>query len=212
LEDFLRDYLPGWMQRDLPMMLIATQLTPNEAAMIRPDDTRTPPWWLRLLVWCGRKGLFVYYFAKTLLVGRFPPLRMALGRSFAIAGEALIDSWRDGYQRRPFYIPGSINGGWQREAGMDPAVQQALVAWRRTLFNTVITGVVLVVLGSLLAIGAVVTLPFVFELPQWLWVLLPCALMFSWIGAFSFLTWRVNRVVAKRPGPPEPGNPDMKPK
>lgn len=211
LEDFLRDYLPGFMKQDLPMMLIATQLTVDEAAMIRPTDTRTPPWWLRLLAWCGFTGLYLYYFFKSLLVRKFPPLRVALGRSFAIAGEALIDSWRDGYQRRPFYIPGSINGGWQREAGMDPAVQEALVVWRRKLFNTVITGVVLVVLGTSLAVSAVIALPFWFHVPSWVWYLTPLAVLLCWGGAFSFLTWHVKRVVAKRPGPAEPANPDMKP-
>jgi hypothetical protein len=206
LGGFLQDYLPGWMKQDLPMMLIATQLTAEECAMIRPEDTRTPPWWMRLLVWTGFKGLGLYYFAKTLLVRRFPPLKLALGRSFAIAGEALIDSWRDGYQRRPFWIPGSVNGGWQREAGMDEAMQERLRAWRRTLFSTVILGVTCVVLAALLTLAGFIAIPFILDLPAWVWALLPCSVLICWISAFSILTWRVKRVVAKRPGPQAPGN------
>ncbi len=211
LGGFLQDYLPGWMKRDLPMQLIATQLTPDETAMIRPEDTRTPPWWMRLLVWTGFKGLCLYYFAKTLLVRRFPPLKFALGRSFAIAGEALIDSWRDGYQRRPFWIPNSVNGGWQREASMDEAMQEKLRTWRRTLFSTVILGVTCVVLAALLTLAMLLAIPFVFDLPAWVWALLPCSVLICWMSAFSILTWRVKRVVAKRPGPKEPGNPELKP-
>jgi hypothetical protein len=210
LEDFLRDYLPGWMKRDLPFMLIRTQLTPEEAEMIRPAEVRRPPWWMRLITWVGFATLWWYYLAKWLLVRRFPPLRMALGRSFALAGEALIDSWRDGYERRPFYIPGSINGGWQREAGMDEAMQEKLRTWRRSLFSTVLWGVALVMLGTLLAVGSAVALVFVLELPTWIWSFTPVAVIACWAGAFTFLTSRVKRVVARRPGPKVPGNPDLR--
>ncbi len=210
LERFLEDYLPACLKQDLPMMLIETQLSSHEAAMIRPTETRIPPWWMRLLGWCGFTGLRAYYLAKSILVRWFPPLRGALGRSFSIAGDALIDSWRDGYQRRPFFIPGSINGGWQREVGMDEAVQERLRIWRRTLFSTVIVGVILVVLGTLLTLGLLITLPLWLEAPHWLYAL-PIAVLICWAGGFSFLTWRVKRVVAKRPGPAEPGNPDLTP-
>lgn len=208
LEDFLRDYLPSCLKQDLPFMLIRTQLTPAEAEMIRPDDVRRPPWWLRLAGWAGFKGLRCYYLAKSLLLRWFPPLRYALGRSFALAGDALIESWRDGYQRRPFYIPGSVDGGWQREAGMDEVMQERLRVWRRSLFGTVFSGVVLAVVAMLLTVGGIVALPFAFELPAWAWSLTPLAMLVSWVCAFGFLTWRVKRVAAQRPGPKPPGNPD----
>lgn len=208
LGGFLQDYLPPFLKRDLPMMLIATQLKPDEMAMIRPDDTRTPPMWLRIAAWFGFLGLRCYYVAKSLLVRKFPPLRVALGRSFAIAGEALIDSWRDGYDRRPFYIPGSVDE-WPREVGMDDAMQEQVRTWRRSLFRTVIGGVVLVVLGALLVLAGIIALPFMFELPAWAWGLIPLAVLVCWVGAFGTLTWTVKRVVAKRPGPKGPDNPDL---
>lgn len=210
LEGFLANYLPVWLKASVPWMLITTQLSPPEAAMINPDPVRRPSWFLRLVMWFAFRVLWLYYAIKTVLTRHFPPLKQALGRSFGIAGGALIDSWRDGYQRRPFWIPGSVSGGWQRQPGMDPAMEQRLQAWRQSLFSTVLWGVAFVMLGCLLVLGPLVALPFVFELPQWVWVFLPCAIIGCWMGAFGFLTWHVKRVVAKRPGPKEPGNPDLR--
>lgn len=210
LEGFLANYLPSCMKRDVPWMLITTQLTRDEAAMIDPDPQRRASLWLRLVMPVVFVLLRIYYGSKSVIVRHCPPLRYALGRSFSIAGEALIDSWRDGYQRRPFWIPGSVTGGWQRQPDMDPAMEQRVQAWRQSLFGTVMWGVALVILGSNLLIGSLVALPFVFDLPQWVWVFLPCSLIFCWMAAFTILTWTVKRVVAKRPGPKAPGNPDLR--
>jgi hypothetical protein len=210
LEGFLANYLPGWMKQDVPWRLITTQLSRDEAAMIDPEPERRRGLILRVLVPVGFAVLWLYYLIKSVLIRRVPPLRHALGRSFAIAGEALIDSWRDGYQRRPFWIPGSVSGGWQRQEGMDPAMEQLVQAWRQSLFTTVILGVALVITGMLLVVAGLVALFFAFKLPQWLLVFLPCAIIACWAMAFTTLTWSVQRVVAKRPGPQAPRNPDLR--
>jgi hypothetical protein len=210
LEGFLANYLPGYMKKSVPWMLITTQLTAEEASKINPDPTRRLPLWLTLGWPVARVGLGIYYAVKNVITKRFPPLKYALGRSFMIAGEALIDSWRDGYQRCPFWIPGSVSGGWQRQPGMDPAMEQQVQAWRQRLFGTVLWGIVFAVLGSLLVVGGIIAVPFFFELPQWVWIFLPCSFIVCWMLAFSFLTWRVKRVASERPGPKAPGNPDLR--
>lgn len=209
LEGFLANYMPRCMKQSVPWKLITTQLTADEAAMINPDPTRRVPLWLGLLWPIAFTGLRIYYAMKSVITKHFPPLKYALGRSFSIAGEALIDSWRDGYQRRPFWIPGSVSGGWRRQPGMDTAKEAELQAWRQQLFGTVLWGVFFVILGSVLVLGGVVAVPFFFDLPQWIWVFLPCSFIACWLLAFSFLTWRVKRVAAKRPGPKAPANPDL---
>jgi hypothetical protein len=210
LEGFLANYLPGWMKPAVPWKLITTQLTRDEAAMINPDPQRRAGLRVRLLVPVGLGVLWIYYVIKSIIIRHCPPLRYALGRSFTFAGQALIDSWRDGYQRRPFWIPGSVSGGWQRQPDMDPAMEQRVQAWRQSLFGTVMWGVAGVFAGSLLLLAMVVAVFFVFELPQWVLVFLPCAFIACWLGAFTTLTWTVKRVVAKRPGPKAPGNPDLR--
>ncbi len=209
LEGFLANYMPGFMKQQVPWMLITTQLSREEAAMINPDPNRTGSWFFRVLMRVVFAVLWLYYGIKSVITRRFPPLRVALGRSFAIAGKALINSWRDGFERRPFWIPGSATGGWQRQPGMDAAREKALQEWRQSLFGTVLWGVGCVMAGSLLLLGGLVALPFMFDVPQWIWVFLPCSIILSWMGAFSFLTWRVKRVARQRPGPQEPGNPDL---
>jgi hypothetical protein len=200
---FLQDYLPPVLMRDLPMMLVGTQLTKAEVELIKPPNTRTPRLWLRALVGTVFCLLKLYYLVKHLLVSRLPLARHALGTAFAVAGEALIDSWRDGYQRRPFFIPDDVGGGWHREAGMDRSTMQALRRWRIELFNTVVKGVALVITGTVLLLATVLVVPFVIDQPWWS-LGLPLVMLLCWVAGLYFLTWRVKSVAARRPGPVEP--------
>ena len=200
---FLQDYLPPFLMRDLPLMLVGTQLTKAEVADIRPEKTRNPSLRMRFLI----RGVFFflkfYYLAKHLLVDHFPPLRRALASAFATAGDALIDSWRDGYQRRPFFIPDSVGGGWHRESGTDRTVMQALRKWRIELFNQVIKGVSLTITATLLTVVCIVVLPFVAAFPWWLCGL-PLLMLISWLWGLYSLTCGVSAIVRRRPGPVEP--------
>ncbi|HEX3132347.1 MAG TPA: oxygenase MpaB family protein [Planctomycetota bacterium] len=58
---FLQDYLPPCLMRDLPLMLVATQLSKQEVADIRPPGTRTPSLGMRVLVGSGFTFLKLYY-------------------------------------------------------------------------------------------------------------------------------------------------------
>lgn len=200
---FLQDYLPPFLMRDLPLMLVGTQLTKNELADITPAGTRRPPFLVRLLVGCGFTFLKLYYLAKHLLIDWIPPLRVAMGKAFSFAGDALIDSWRDGYQRRPFFIPDSVGGGWHRETGYDRAVAQKLRRWRIDLFGQVVKSVGLIILATLLTIVASVVIFFVVGFPWWLFGL-PLATLLLWGFGLYGLTWGVAAVVRRRPGPSAP--------
>ena len=200
---FLQDYLPPKLMRDLPMMLVARQLSAKEVADIRPPGTRKPPFGMRLLVGIGFGGLRVYYAAKYLVIDCIPPLRMALGKAFSYAGDALIDSWRDGYQRRPFFIPDSAGGGWHREPGYDRSVAQKLRRWRIELFGQVVKSVGLIVAATLMTILTVVAVLFLIGTPWWFFGL-PLATMLLWILGLYGLTWGVAAVARRRPGPAAP--------
>ena len=200
---FLQDYLPPFLMRDLPLMLAGTQLTKAEVDDLRPAKTRHPSLVMRLLVRSVFFFLKFYYLAKHLLVDYCPPLRWALATAFSVAGDALIDSWRDGYQRRPFFIPDSVGGGWYREMGTDRTVMQALRKWRIELFNQVIKGVSLTITATLLTVVCIVVLPFVAAFPWWLCGL-PLLTLIAWLWGLYSLTWGVSAIVRRRPGPVEP--------
>jgi hypothetical protein len=200
---FLQDYLPPFLMRDLPLMLVGTQLGTKELADITPPGTRTPPLGIRLLVKSGFVFLKLYYVAKHLLIDWIPPLRTALGSAFAHAGDALIDSWRDGYQRRPFFIPDSVGGGWHREAGYDRVVAQKLRRWRIELFGQVVKSVGLIIAATLLTIVASLTIFLIFGTPWWS-LGLPLLTLICWIMGLYGLTWGVAAVVRRRPGPAAP--------
>lgn len=200
---FLQDYLPPFLMRDLPLMLVGTQLTAAEVKDITPADTRTPTIAMRLLVGSGFTFLKLYYWAKHLLIDTIPPLRSAMAKAFSFAGDALIDSWRDGYQRRPFFIPDSAGGGWHREPGYDRTVAQKLRRWRIDLFGQVVKSVGLVVTATLMTIITSVVIFFVVGFPWWLFGL-PLLTLLLWGFGLYGLTWGVAAVVRCRPGPAEP--------
>jgi hypothetical protein len=200
---FLQDYLPPILMRDLPLMLVGTLLTKAEVTDITPPGTRTPSLAMRFMVWFGFTFLKLYYWAKHLLIDWIPPLRSAMAKAFSFAGDALIDSWRDGYQRRPFFIPDDVGGGWHREPGIDRTVMQALRKWRIGLFGHVVKSVGLVISATLLTIITAVVMPFVPGFPWWFFGL-PLLTLVCWGFGLYGLTWGVSAIVRRRPGPAEP--------
>jgi ER-bound oxygenase mpaB/B'/Rubber oxygenase, catalytic domain len=212
LEFFLAEYLPKRMRPDVPMMLIETLLPPENVDMIRPKDSAKPTTGNRLLLKSAFFFVRLYYAFKAFIVTHIPVAGQVLGSSFAIAGDALIDSWRDGYDRRPFYIPDSATGGWRREPGMNQEVRRALREWRVELFGTVFKGLAFLIGGTLLAafiMAAAVVWGF-WETQQLLSLsligiaagVLVCG--GGWIISSYILTARVLAVVKRRPGPKEP--------
>jgi ER-bound oxygenase mpaB/B'/Rubber oxygenase, catalytic domain len=213
LQLFLASYLPESMRQDVPFMLIASQLSPHDANLIRPDNTPPPSTQNKWLLTIGFGVLKIYYAFKAWIVQRFPAAGSLLGRSFTIAGEALIDSWRDGFARRPFYIPDTVNGGWKVQDGMDNEVRRELRTWRQKLFTTVFQGLAILIATTLLSavVGVAGAWYLIEEQTSWVMTLIvflalpiaTCAI--GWTLATSFLTNRVRAIVAQRPGPTEPG-------
>ncbi len=213
LEFFLAEYLPKRMRPDVPMMLIETLLPPENVAMIKPRDSAEPTSANRLLLKISFFFVRWYYTFKAIIVRHVPVAGHVLGSSFAIAGDALIDSWRDGYDRRPFYIPDNATGGWRREAGMNQDVRRALREWRVELFGTVFKGHAFLIGGTLLAAFImIVAMVWAFWDADHLLAVtlngfgagvLVCG--GGWIIISYILTSRVQSVVDRRPGPKGPG-------
>jgi hypothetical protein len=213
LEFFLAEYLPKRMRPDVPMMLIETLLPPENLAMIKPRDSAQPTSANRLLLKMSFFFVRWYYTFKAIIVHHVPVAGHVLGSSFAIAGDALIDSWRDGYDRRPFYIPDNATGGWRREAGMNQDVRRALREWRVELFGTVFKGLAFLIGGTLLAAFIMVAAMIwgFWDANHLIAVtliglgagVLVCG--GGWIISSYILTYRVKAVVDRRPGPKEPG-------
>lgn len=193
---FLQDYLPPALRSTLPGMLIAAQLG-EHAALILPKDTPRPGLMLRLFYTVAMSGLKLYYLTKHLLLSRMPILGEVVGGTFRSAGDALVDSWRDGYDRRPFWIPDSATGGWRRAQGVTHAFRQRLRHWRSRMFNTVIMGVALVVSGTLALLAVPLFLLAGFSVT---WIAATVAAMI-WLAGIMVLRVEVARAVRARPLP-----------
>lgn len=161
LEQFLRDYLPQSLRKDLPRLIIVDLIGPTHAAMILPDGLPGSS-----IVSFGYRvamtGLRWYYWAKYWFIHLVPVVGPAFRRSVSKAGDALMASWRDGYVRRPFDLPEGAAGPWLQERGYTLEYKHALHAWRQALMGAVCLGVAGLVVGVLmlvLAAGLIVLFP-----------------------------------------------------
>ncbi len=145
---FLEDYLPPIlrMNRSLPPMLIMDQLGKEAAKVLNEERmqwaegllVRTAYRAARIMVW-------VYFLMRNQLFRRLPTAAGFMGEVFHTAGEAFIASWRDAYNRRPFYIPAGAGGDWKPAYGVDPEFLKKLASWRRLLFYNLAISVALLV-------------------------------------------------------------------
>ena len=72
------------------------------------------------------------------------------------AADALIDSWRDSFRRKPFYMPAQATT-WVMQHGVTDAYEASLLKWRQKLFDTMAAG-----LGGLIFAGFGFALTLVF--------------------------------------------------
>jgi hypothetical protein len=81
----------------------------------------------------------LYYLLSNVAFRRSAALAAYMGKVFAEAGDALIDSWRDVYVRRPFYVPADAYT-WKRIEGVQEDFMTHLHCWRTKLFSTIAAG------------------------------------------------------------------------
>lgn len=145
---FLKSYLPPvlGLRDHLPYTLIADLMGERAQELMAPES------WARVRSLYGRVlgkitcvALVIYYRMYS-LVQRFPLTDGMFGNLFHRTSEELIQSWRDEFQRRPFYVPTDLTH-WQVARGVDAALHARLEAWRNRVFLGVFMPVALVGLG-----------------------------------------------------------------
>ena len=157
---FLQDYLPPVLARHVPPLLIRSQLGAHYAAMLfsseqlRATQSIVP----RLCFGLFLGLLRLYYLARNFVFRHCTICATYMGRVFAQAGEALINSWRDAYVRRPFYVPANAYT-WKRVKGVQEDFMVHLQKWRLKLFSTVAAG-----------LGFLIMTPIFVALATFLWL------------------------------------------
>lgn len=156
LMDFLRSYLPNrfGLSSVAPAALIVDQLGPRLAQMVLSAEeyasARRPL--VRTVVGGMKMGLRAYYWVRGHVLSRLPFVGRSVSALTELATETLIDSWRDSFRRKPFYIPSQATT-WVLQRGVTPEFEASLMRWRRKLFDTVTVGLVFLI-GSGIALGA----------------------------------------------------------
>ncbi len=197
LIQFYQAYLPPVLSTMIPPMLIQHQLgTPYDAMVLPPPQLQeTRRFATRLVFYSCLALIRLYYVIRNFIFRYSPTLSEFMGGIFYRAGNALIQSWRDIYNRRPFAVPKDATD-WRPMAGVQEAYLTKLQKWRNRLFITLALGIVLLVLSSVgLCLSAVL----------WLLDEISQAKTMAWltaggfVAAIAFLKIGVPRVSRNRP-------------
>ncbi len=197
LIQFYEAYLPPGLANMIPPKLIQHQLgTPYDAMVLPPEKLQETRRFGTRLVFYALLGLIrLYYVIRNFVFRYSPTLAEFMGGVFLRAGDALIQSWRDVYVRRPFDVPKDATD-WRPMAGVNEADLDRLQKWRNKLFVTIVIGIVLLVLSSLGLCATVVL---------WLLDAISQAKTAAWLTAGGFaaaigvLKFGVPRVSRNRP-------------
>ena len=206
--DFMRDYLPhlpaGLRQRLAahPIIDQLSQIDPRYPEIVLPaeDYEASQKPLHRLAYGAITLGLRVYYRVRNRVVGTVPVVGDALLSALHRSSEEIIESWRDQFRRRPFEMSGGY--AWVHRRGVNPETEKALMRWRSRLFNNLGFAVALLFLAAgLLVAGAVAAvLPASVLATKWsLAKGLGLGALASGLLSWTWMTWQLPRVFAKRP-------------
>ncbi|MGR9116317.1 MAG: oxygenase MpaB family protein, partial [Gammaproteobacteria bacterium] len=137
LMGFLDDYLPytpGIAHR-LSAALMIGQLGIQNASYLL-DETlvkETTCFWRKPIYAIFGSILKGYLFFRAKYFKRFKHLGWITSHRLHQASEMLIDSWRDGYTRKAFFVPADTTT-WVRKPGINMEFIKQLKQWRRKLF------------------------------------------------------------------------------
>lgn len=198
---FLGSYLPEWgvLRRYLPWTLIADQLGMERAQMLVTPEVRdrlqSSPGQIVLGVF--HQGAVLYYKFYQVLLSQIPVFKPLFGDLFHRTSDELINSWRDEYNRRPFYVPRDLTH-WDLLRGVDQQYMEDLRQWRGRIFLGVLWPIGLIGLTFVTIAVTVVLL----LLNQWREAWISGALTLFFL--YSAL-WRMQvslpRIFAQRPEP-----------
>jgi hypothetical protein len=157
--DFVRSYLPARMGFNtfVPAALILDQLGPDWARQILSEDsyraTRRP--FARLSHGSAKMAVRAYYWLRRRLLQYLPVVGPIVSDVTTKSTDTLIDSWRDSFRRKPFYVPANATT-WVPDRSVTPEYEKQLMEWRQRLFDTLAGGLASVVVSGFAAAATVV--------------------------------------------------------
>lgn len=140
LMGFLGDYMPHLpgLEHRISAAMIIQQLGLDHASFILDDALikETRSFGRRPIYWAAFGLLRCYFLSREKIFRRFTHLGGLTAHRIHEASELLIDSWRDGYTRKPFFVPVDTTT-WVRAPGIDEDFLKHLRQWRRKLFANI---------------------------------------------------------------------------
>ena len=206
--EFFGDYLtPRFgLRENVPAMMVIDQLGREHARMVLPETsytqaTRVIPNMLHAIV---RILVRMGFWVDRNILSHLPVAGPGVATMTQQAADAFIDSWRDSFRRKPFYVAAGPTS-WKLLPGATKEYRQSLQLWREQLFNTIAVGIAALIVSGLGALATIVffaldneVLDFSYRItPRIFWSFLVGAVGF-W-GSNFFLRTRMAAVARERP-------------
>lgn len=197
---FLKAYLPNafGISKRIPVTLIGAQMGPDAELLFSEENKKIlNSFRSKISMTTLRAVLWTFTRRYRRLLDYIPITRRVFEDNFFRASTMMVESWRDEYTRKPFYVPVTVNS-WKLQSGVTDEFREQLQDWRQHLF--------LALGSSLLALGILflgVTLGILF------WIIgMPEAMKWSFIGAGVGLVYsifeidvRIPKIFKQRPTP-----------
>jgi hypothetical protein len=199
LMGFLVDYLPhvpGFAHRiSAAMMINQIGLTHASYLLDKNLIAETQNFW-RKPIYSIAGGIFrASLWFRVRFYQRFKHLGGITSNRLREAGELLIDSWRDAFSRKPYFVPADTST-WIRQPGFNQAYQTRLTQWRRQIFLSVGCAIGLLSL-SLFSVAAALPIALISG-----WSATQTALLAAagfWASAIGVMHFRLPAIFNKRP-------------
>ena len=208
--EFFGDYLtPRFgLRENVPAMMVIDQLGREHAKMVLPVEkyrqaTRFIPSVLHAIV---RTGVKVFTWFDQHLLQYVPVAGPGLDTITQRVSDAFIDSWRDSFRRKPFYVAAGPTS-WKLMPGATDEYRKLLQVWREKMFNTIAIGIAALLLSGLGTLATILFFVMDNQIFGWnlsyrisprIFVSFVISAVGFWVGSF-FLQSRMAAVAKERP-------------
>ncbi len=199
LMGFLGEYLPDapGIAHRLSAAMIISQLGEKNAGYLLDEDliAETTCFWRKPIYALGGALFKSYLHLREKYYRRFRHIGRITMQRFHEASELLIDSWRDAYSRKPFFVPADATT-WVRKRGVNAQFLEKLQRWRRRLFTGFAITLGFMLLSVFSLAGIVPAALF------WGWTGMQTALWLAasaWFSAMGILHFWLPEIFQKRP-------------
>ena len=145
------------LSENVPAMMVIDQLGREHAKMVLPEEkyrqaTRIIPNFLHAI---GRLFVRAGFWVDRNILDYVPLAGPGISAMTQQAAKAFIDSWRDSFRRKPFYVAAGPSS-WKLLPGATKEFRDSLQIWREKMFDTIALGIAALIVSGVGTLAALI--------------------------------------------------------